>query len=97
MSKYEDFTNELLTKLYEAKTAGMPAKQAKSIVIDLITKGQSGMVEVIKDLNNLGYIKITILNGQRDHYFLRLDDDYLTLKGEEYYENKYSINNKSNI
>lgn len=46
------------------------------------------MFEVINELNTSGYTHIVAKRGIGKHFFTSIPDDFLTLKGEEYFENK---------
>ena len=44
------------------------------------------MVEIIKDLTKKGYAHITYANGTGKYFFTRANENYITLKGIEYFK-----------
>ena len=88
MSKYQDLQNLLLSKLYNAKQNNTDLREVKKQIVDkLIIENGAGMVEVLKDLNNLGYTHITFANGLNKRFFTGIKEDYITLKGMDFVEN----------
>ena len=87
MSKYQDLQNLLLSKLYNAKQNNTELKEVQHDIINpLIISNGADMVEVLKDLNAKGFTHITFANGQGAWFFTRANEDYITLKGREYFE-----------
>ena len=44
------------------------------------------MVQIIKDLKQKGYINIVFNNGLGDNFYTGIKENYITLKGIEYFE-----------
>lgn len=87
MKTYHELEKELLSKLYDAKVNNTELKEVQHDIINpLIISNGADMVEVLKDLNNKGFTHITFANGQGDYFFTRANEDYITLKGREYFE-----------
>lgn len=91
MTTRQDYIKELLSYLYEAKKNGISRKEINKHIQNLIIKGQSGMFEVIDELNASGYINIIAKKGIGTHFFTNIPEDYLTLKGEEHIESLIKI------
>ena len=83
MKTYHELEKELLSKLYDAKVNNTELKEVQN---PLIISNGADMVEVLKDLNAKGLTHITFANGQWDYFFTRANEDYITLKGREYFE-----------
>lgn len=50
------------------------------------------MIEVIDELNTLGYTHIVAKRGIGKNFFTTIPEDYLTLRGEEYFIQNYAYN-----
>ena len=87
MKTYHELEKELLSKLYDAKVNNTELKEVQHDIINpLIISNGADMVEVLKDLNAKGFTHITFANGQGDYFFTRANEDYIALKGREYFE-----------
>lgn len=95
MGKRQEYTNELLNLLYNSKQNNKTLLEVNQGVKELIRKDVSGMIEVIDELNALGYTHIVAKRGMRQHFFTTIPEDYLTLRGEEIIQN--IIKNKNNF
>lgn len=95
MGKRQEYTKELLNLLYNSKQNSKTLLEVNQGVKELIRKDISGMIEVIDELNTLGYTHIVAKRGIGQHFFTTIPEDYLTLRGEEIIQN---INkNKNNF
>lgn len=95
MSKRQEYTNELLNLLYNSKKNNKTLLEVNQGVKELIRKDISGMIEVINELNTLGYTHVVAKRGIGQNFFTTIPEDYLTLMGEEIIQN---INkNKNNF
>lgn len=88
MGKYQQYEKELLTLLYDSKRSNTSLKDINNSIKALINKDHAGMFEVINELNTLGYTHIIARKGIGSHFFTSIPNDFLTLKGEKYFENK---------
>ena len=88
MGKYQQYEKELLTLLYDSKKSNTSLKDINTSIKALINKDPAGMFEVINELNTLGYTHIIARKGIGSHFFTSIPNDFLTLKGEKYFENK---------
>ena len=86
MTKRQEYTNELLNLLYNSKKNNKTLLEVNQGVKELIRKDISGMIEVINELNTLGYTHVVAKRGIGQNFFTTIPEDYLTLKGEEYIE-----------
>ncbi len=91
MEKYQQYEKELLTLLYDSKKSNTSLKDINTSIKALINKDPAGMFEVINELNTSGYTHIVAKRGIGKHFFTSIPEDYLTLKGEEYFK-KYIHN-----
>ncbi len=87
MEKYQQYEKELLTLLYDSKKSNTSLKDINTSIKALINKDHAGMFEVIDELNASGYTHIVAKRGIGKHFFTSIPENYLTLKGEEYFEN----------
>ena len=95
MGKRQEYTKELLNLLYNSKQNSKTLLEVNQGVKELIRKDISGMIEVIDELNTLGYTHIVAKRDIGQHFFTTIPEDYLTLRGEEIMQN---INkNKNNF
>ncbi len=95
MGKRQEYTNELLNLLYNSKQNNKTLLEVNQGVKELIRKDISGMIEVIDELNALGYTHIVAKRGIGQNFFTTIPENYLTLRGEEIIQN---INkNKNNF
>lgn len=91
MGKYQQYEKELLTLLYDSKRSNTSLKDINISIKALINKDPAGMFEVINELNTSGYTHIVAKRGIGKNFFTSIPEDYLTLKGEEYFK-KYIHN-----
>ena len=95
MGKRQEYTKELLNLLYNSKQNSKTLLEVNQGVKELIRKDISGMIEVINELNTLGYTHVVAKRGIGQNFFTTIPEDYLTLRGEEIIQN---INkNKNNF
>ena len=95
MGKRQEYTKELLNLLYNSKQNSKTLLEVNQGVKELIRKDISGMIEVINELNTLGYTHVVAKRGIGQNFFTTITEDYLTLRGEEIIQN---INkNKNNF
>lgn len=85
MSKRQEYTNELLNLLYNSKQNNKTLLEVNQGVKELIRKDVNGMIEVIDELNALGYTHIVAKRGIGQNFFTTIPEDYLTLRGKEYF------------
>ena len=88
MTTRQDYIQQVLSILYNAKKNGVSRKEINKQIQNLIIKDNAGMFEVINELNTLGYTHIIARKGIGSHFFTSIPNDFLTLKGEKYFENK---------
>lgn len=87
MTTRQDYIQQVLSILYNAKKNGVSRKEINKQIQNLIIKDNAGMFEVINELNTSGYTHIVAQRGIGKHFFTSIPEDYLTLKGEEYLKN----------
>lgn len=95
MNNYENITKNILEMLYKAKQGNVD-----NATVALLLNNQdvqqvlgAGMVEVVKDLNSKGLINVDIKESLGTIGLFKPKTDYLTSKGEEYYENNFKNDN----
>ena len=91
MGKRQEYTNEFLNLLYNSTQNSKTMLEVNQGVKELIRKDVSGMIEVIDELNALGYTHIIAKKGIGQHFFTTIPEDYLTLRGEEFICNSFCI------
>lgn len=91
MTTKQDYNQQVLSILYNAKKNGVTRKEINKQIQNLIIKDNAGMFEVINELNKSGYTHIIAKRAIGKNFFTSIPEDYLTLKGEEYFK-KYIHN-----